>query len=112
MFDVELFKQLVNARCYICMCAKFTDGFHTSHLFKSYKPWRMVCMDVLSPFAQVSIHENHYHRLIIGTCSINVVKYFLVDKDEVYSVLTEFCEDFIIPLRARDKSVYELFFDD
>ena len=35
VFDVELLKQLVNVRCNICMCAKITDGSHTSHLFRS-----------------------------------------------------------------------------
>ena len=109
VFDVELLKQLVNVRCNICMCAKITDGSHTSHLFRSDKPWRMFCMDVQGPFAQASIHGNYYHCPIIDTCSIYVFNNFLVDKDEVYSVLSDFCEDFIIPLRARDTSVYELF---
>ena len=109
VFDGELLKQLVNVRCNICMCAKITDGSHTSHLFRSDKPWRMFCMDVQGPFAQASIHGNYYHCPIIDTCSIYVFNNFLVDKDEVYSVLSDFCEDFIIPLRARDTSVYELF---
>jgi hypothetical protein len=35
--------------------------------------------------------------------------HYLEDKDKVYTVLSNFCEDHIIPLRARDRRPYELF---
>jgi transposase InsO family protein len=96
-FDVNRLKQLVNVRYTICMSAKITDGSHTGKLFRATEPWRTFCMDIQGLFAQASVHGNYYHCPIIDTCSAYVLNYYLDDKDKVYTVLFNFCEDHIIP---------------
>ena len=100
-FDLKLLKQLVNIKCDICMRAKLTDGTHTGNLHTATIPWRMFSMDITGPFMQASIHENWYQCAIIDTYSKYVWDDYLAAKDEVYKVLSDFCETEIVMLRGE-----------
>ena len=100
-FDLKLLKQLVNIECDICMRAKLTGGSHTSNLHTATIPWRMFSMDITGPFMQASIHENRYQCAIIDTYSKYVWIDYLVAKDEIYKVLSDFCETEITKLRGE-----------
>ena len=91
-FDMTLLKQLVNVKCDICMRAKITDGKHTGTLHTSTIPWRMFAMDITGPFMQASIKGNRYQCIIIDTYSKYVWTYFIITKDEVYSIISDFYE--------------------
>ena len=66
-------------------------------------------MDVTGPFMQASIHESKYQCIIIDTFSKYVWTYFLITKDEVFEILSDFCETEILKLRERDKGNFALF---
>ena len=108
-FDVKLLKQLVNVKCDICMRAKITDASHSGHLNKADRPWRMLSMDVAGPMKQASIRGNKYQCAIMDTKSTFVWDEYMVHKDEVYSILSVFCEQEIVLLRGRDTSEFEIF---
>jgi hypothetical protein len=95
-FDMSLLKQLVNVKCDICMRAKIKDGKHTDTLHTSTIPWRMFAMDITGPFMQASIKGNRYQCIIIDTCRKYVWTYFIVTKNEVYSIISDFCETDIV----------------
>ena len=100
-FDMSLLKQLVNVKCDICMRAKITDGKHTCTLHTSTIPWRMFVMDITEPFMQAPIKGNRYQCIIIDTYSKYVWTYFIITKDEVYSIISDFCETEIVMLRGE-----------
>ena len=91
------------------MRAKITDGKHTGALHTSTIPWRMFAMNITGPFMQASIKGNRYQCIIIDTYSKYVCTYFIETKDEVYSILSDFCETEILMLRGRDTRNFELF---
>ena len=66
-------------------------------------------MDITGLFMQASIHENYYQCAIIDTYSKQVWDDYLAAKDDVYKVLSDFCETVITMLRGRDHSVFEIF---
>jgi transposase InsO family protein len=47
--------------------------------------------------------------IIIDTFSKYVWTYFLITKDEVFEILSDFCEYEIVKLRGRDKGNFKLF---
>jgi hypothetical protein len=61
----------------------------------------MFSMDITGPFMQASIHENWYQCAIIDTYSKYVWENYLAAKDEVYKVLSDFCETEITKLRGE-----------
>jgi hypothetical protein len=105
-FDLRLLKQLVNIKCDICMRAKLADGSHKGNLHSAKIPWKMFSMDITGPFMQASIHENYYQCAIIDTYSKYVWDDYLAAKDEVYKVLSDFCETEITMLRGRNHAVF------
>ena len=56
-----------------------------------------------------SIHKNWYQCAIIDMYSQNVWDDYLAEKDDVYKVLSAFCETEITRLRGRDPTVFEIF---
>ena len=91
-FDMSLLKQFVNVKCDICMRVKITNGKHTGTLHTSTIPWRMFVMDITRLFMQASIKGNRYQCIFIDTYSKYVWTYFIVTKDEVYSIISNFGE--------------------
>ena len=94
------------------MRAKLTDGSHTGTLHTATMPWRMFSLDITGPFMQVlqvSIHENWYQCAIIDTYLKYVRDDYLAAKDDIYKVLSAFCETEITKLRGRDPTVFEIF---
>jgi hypothetical protein len=57
-------------------------------------------MDITGPFMQASIKGNRYQCIIIDTDSKYVWTYFIVTKDEVYSILFDFYGTKIVKLRG------------
>ena len=55
-------------------------------------------MDITGPFMQASIKGNRYQCIIIDTYSKYVWTYFIITKDEVYSIISDFCETEIVKL--------------
>jgi transposase InsO family protein len=91
------------------MRAKITDGKHTGTMHTSTIPWMKFAMDITGPFMQASIKSNRYQCIVIDTYSKYVWTYFIVTKDEVYSVISDFCETENDKLRGRDTGSFELF---
>ena len=91
------------------MRAKLTDGSHTGNLHTATIPWRMFSMDITRPFMQASTHENWYQCAIIDTYSKYVWDGYLAAKNEVYKVLSDFCDTEITKLRGRDPTTFEIF---
>ena len=89
------------------MRAKLTDGSHTGNLHTATIPWRMFSMDVTGPFMQASIHENWYQCAIMDTYSKYVWDDYLAAKDEVYKVLSDFCETEITKLRGGAQNILD-----
>ena len=75
------------------MRAKITDEKHIGTLYTSTIPWRMFAMDM-----QASIKGNMYQCIIIDTYSKYVWSYCIVTSDEVYSIISDFCETEIVKL--------------
>ena len=93
----------------ICMRAKITDGKHTGKLHTSTIPWRMFAMDITGPFMQASIKGNRYQCIIIDTYSKYVWTYFIETKDEVYCIISDFCETEILKLRGEILAILNYF---
>jgi transposase InsO family protein len=91
------------------MRAKLTDGSHTENLHTTTIPWQIFSMDMTGPFMQASNHENWYQCAIIDTYSKYVWDNYLAAKDEVYNVLSDFCETEIVMLRGGDHTVFKIF---
>jgi hypothetical protein len=85
-------KQLVNIKCDICMRAELTEGSHTGNLHTATIWWRSFSMDITGSFMQASIHKDWYQFAIIDTYSKYVWADYLAGKNDVYKVLSDFCE--------------------
>ncbi len=66
-------------------------------------------MDITEPFMQASVKGNRYQCIIIDTYSKYVWTYFILSKDEVYSIISDFCETDILKLRGRDTGIFDIF---
>jgi hypothetical protein len=69
----------------------------------------MFSMDITGPFMQASIYEDWYQCAFIDTYSKYVWDDYLAAKDEVYKVLSDFCEMEITMLKGIDHNVFEIF---
>ena len=108
-FDLKLLKQLLNTKCDICVRAKITDAGHKEHLFHSDEPWHTFSFDITGPFQQRSIHGNFYMGAIVDTATKHVFPSFIENKDQVHDKLSWFFETYIVALRGRSNTNYEIF---
>ena len=58
---------------------------------------------------QASITGNMYQCIIVDTYSKYVWSYCIVTSDEVYSIISDFCETEIVKLWGRAKGNFEIF---
>ena len=104
----HLMKQLIKAKCGVCIRSKATDASHKGQLPLPEKPWVEFATDLSAKFDQASLYGNFYQMVLIDMKSKYVWDYYTETKGQVFDRIQEWLEKEIGLLRGRDHSNYEI----